>query len=94
MLVVGGGHPSGPWPEIVLVFAGFVGQFLAGYTASRVAGRDPVLHGVAGAVTALAVLAAITLAAGTRPGIPGLAFGFVVAGVIGSAGGVLAAARE
>jgi len=94
VLTLTGGSPTGPWPEIVLVFGGFVGQFLAGFTASRVARSSPAFHGVAGSVTALAVLAAITLAAGTRPGIPGLAFGFVVAAVIGAAGGVLAAVHE
>jgi hypothetical protein len=94
VLAVVGAGPTGPWADIVLVFGGFVGQFLAGFAASRIAGTSPALHGVAGSVAALAVLAVITLAAGSRPGMPGLAFGFVVAAVIGAAGGVLAAAGE
>jgi hypothetical protein len=80
--------------QAALILVGFVGQVGAGFVATRFAGRDPGLHGgLAGLILFLAV-AALSIAAGSDPPIPTLAFGGVVALLLGSAGGVLAEARR
>ena len=84
----------------LLILAGFLGQLVAGYVGGRYAGPAahateglPAAHGGLAALLAYLVTAAISIAAGQEPPITTLLFSGVVALVLGSAGGVLAAAR-
>ena len=84
----------------LLILAGFVGQLVAGYVGGRFAGPaahategGPAAHGGLAALLAYLVTAAISIATGQDPPVTTLVFSGVVALVLGSAGGVLAAAR-
>jgi hypothetical protein len=80
--------------QAVLILLGFGAQFLAGWVSARFAGRGYPLHGAMAALGAFAVVSTVSLTTGAGLGIGSLAFGAVVAVVLGSAGGVLVQARE
>lgn len=88
------GGTEGFAPLALLILVGFVGQMVAGYVAGRFAGTDQAGHGGLAALLAYLVTAAIAIATGQEPPITTLVFSGVVALVLGSAGGVLAAARQ
>lgn len=92
VLVVAGSKGFGG--QALLILAGFIGQMVAGYFGGRFAGTDHALHGGLAALLAYLVTAAIAIATGQDPPIATLAFSGLVALVLGSAGGVLAAARS
>lgn len=80
--------------QIVLILLGFVGQFLAGHVAARIAPRSRALNGGLAAIALYFVVAVISIAAGEDPGIVALTFGAMVALVMGTAAGVLVEARS
>lgn len=80
--------------QIVLILLGFVGQFLAGHVAARIAPRSRALNGGLAAIALYFVVAVISIAAGEDPGIVALAFGAMVALVMGTAAAVLVEARS
>lgn len=80
--------------QAVLILIGFGAQFLAGFAGARLSPTDPALNGGLAALLLYVVAAGIAIAAGRDPGVPTLAFSAAVALVMGSAGGVLAAARR
>lgn len=89
--LLGGGTP-GTGLQIFLILIGFAGQTAAGFTAGTVAGSRHATHGALASAMSFLALAAIALASQVDPGLPSLLVGVAVALVIGSAGGVLAAA--
>jgi len=91
VLIVAGSDGFGAQASLILV--GFVGQMVAGYFGGRFAGTDHAIHGGLAALLSYLVTAAIAIATGQEPPIATLAFSGLVALVLGSAGGVLAAAR-
>ena len=80
--------------QSVLMTVAFFAQVLAGFVAARFGGRhrSPALHGALAAPGLFGVIAAVSIAAGSEPSVATLAFGAIVAVVLGMAGGVLAAA--
>ncbi|MCB2223639.1 MAG: hypothetical protein KQH83_05630 [Actinobacteria bacterium] len=76
----------------LLILAQFVGQSVAGFTAGRFVRADHAVHGGLAAEAAFAVTGGVAIAVGRDPALATLAFSAVVALVLGSAGGVLAAA--
>ena len=86
----------GARPEIseggaAFVFVQFLGQVAAGYVAGRFASPAEAFHGSQAGLFLYAVTAALTLATGGDPGVATILFSAIVAMVLGSAGGVLAA---
>lgn len=79
--------------QAVLIIIGLGAQFLAGYVAARLVGRDHELHGGIAALALFGVVAAVALAAAREPSIATLAVGAVTALVMGTIGGVLAHSR-
>lgn len=79
--------------QAVLILVGFVAQFMAGYTAARVAGYQEALHGSLGALGLFAVVAGFSIVTGNEPGVGTLLFSAIVASVLGTAAGVLATMR-
>jgi hypothetical protein len=80
--------------QAALLLIGFAAQVGAGVVAARIAGRRGGTHGGLAGLGLFAVVSSISIAAGTDPGIATLAFGAVVAAVLGTAGGVLVEARR
>jgi hypothetical protein len=80
--------------QAVLLLVGFASQLAAGYVAARFSGADhaPALHGGMAALILYAEIGGISIAAGSDPSTGTLAFGAFVALVLGTSGGVLAAA--
>ena len=80
--------------QAALLLIGFIAQVVAGFVAGRFAGFDhgPGTHGGVAAIALYAVIASISIAGGGDPGVGTLTFGAVVALILGTAGGVLAAA--
>lgn len=69
----------------------YAAQLGAGYVAGRLGREEPVLNGGAAGLLLFAVGSTISLAvAAARPSLAAVAFGAVVAAVLGSAGGALA----
>lgn len=91
VLVVAGTDGFGA--QALLILVGFVGQIIAGYVGGRFAGVDHPAHGGLAALLSYLVTAGIAIATGQEPAIVTLVFSAIVALVLGSAGGVLAAAR-
>jgi hypothetical protein len=85
---------SGFGPLALLILVGFAGQMIGGYVAGRFAGTEQAAHGGLAALLSYLVTAAIAIATGQEPPITTLVFSGVVALVLGSAGGVLAAAHQ
>ncbi len=79
--------------QALLILAGFGGQTAAGYIGGRFAGADHPVHGGLAGLLAYLVTAAIAIATGQHPAVATLAFSGLVALLLGSAGGVLAAAH-
>lgn len=80
---------------IPAAFLQFLGQLGAGYVAARFARRDHVVHGSYAALLLYVVAAAITLAAAPDSVGPVTLIVFaLIAAILGSAGGLLAAAGD
>lgn len=80
---------------IPAAFLQFLGQLGAGYISARIARRDHVVHGSYAALLLYFVAAAITLAAAPDTVGPITLIVFaLIAAILGSAGGLLAAAGE
>jgi hypothetical protein len=79
--------------QAILILVGFGAQLLAGYVAGRLANSGEAANGGIAALGLYLVAAAISIAAGSEPPVTTLAFSGVVALVLGSAGGVLAASH-
>ena len=94
LIAVGIGDTSTFGGQSALLLVTFLTQVVAGFVAARFAGFDhgPAQHGGMAAIALYGVVAAIAVAAGTEPSIGSLVFGAIVAVVLGTAGGVLAAA--
>lgn len=75
--------------QTVLILLGFGAQFLAGYVAARIAAMARPLNGALAAVALYLVMGFTSIAAGEDPGVIALAFGAMVALVLGTAAGVL-----
>jgi hypothetical protein len=78
--------------QALLILSVFAAQVVAGVLAARVAGRRRALNGGLAGLAVFAVVSGISIGAGGDPGVGALAFGTVVAGILGIAGGVLAEA--
>jgi hypothetical protein len=89
--VTGAGGLGG---QAVLILAGFVAQGIAGYVAGRFAAADEILHGGLAALSIYLVAAAVSIASGSDPAAITLLAGGLIALVLGSAAGVLAAGRR
>ncbi len=75
--------------QAILVLIGFSAQVGAGVVAARVALEHAAAHGGLAGLGLFAVVSIISIALGRDPGVGTLAFGVVVAAVLGTAGGVL-----
>jgi len=75
--------------QAVVVLVGFAAQVLAGALASRVAGERGALHGAAAGLMLFGVLSSLSYVAGRDLSVGTVAFGIVVATILGTAGGVL-----
>lgn len=79
---------------IVGLFGQYLAMFAAGFVAGRLAGPAAMLNGGLAGLLVFAVSVAISIAGGSSPGLGSLLFLGVVAVVLGTAGGVLAAGRS
>ena len=75
--------------QAALVLIGFAAQVAAGAVAGRIAGRNGALHGGLAGLGLFAIISIVSIATGGDPAISTLAFGAVVAAILGTAGGVL-----
>ncbi len=76
---------------VVLAFALFFAQLVAGYVGGRLTSADqPAFHGSLAAMALYALISVLGLAAGSTAPIFTLIFFAIVAAVVGYAGGVLA----
>ena len=94
LVVLGVADTDSAGGQAVLILVGLAAQLLAGFVAGRLAGRAEPINGGMAALSLFLVVALISLAAGADPPLATLAFSGAVALVLGSAGGVLAAARR
>ena len=77
---------------MVITFALFVSQLIAGYVSGRLASADqPAFHGSLGGMALYSIFAILSLAAGSPAPIFTLVLFALVAAIIGYAGGALAA---
>ena len=75
--------------QAVLVLIGFASQVAAGAVAGRIAGRHGAVHGGLAGLALFAIISVISIASGGDPAVSTLAFGALVAAILGTAGGVL-----
>ncbi|MEX1207347.1 MAG: hypothetical protein WEE36_01890 [Acidimicrobiia bacterium] len=76
--------------QTTLILVAFGAQFFAGHVAARVATRARPLNGGLAGLTLYLVIGFTSIATGEEPGVAALAFGAMVALVMGTAAGVLA----
>jgi len=93
-LLAGGLDAGSVGGQSALILVGLVAQFVAGYLAARVAGRDLEVHGGLGALTLFGITGAVALGANQDPGAGTLVVGALTALVAGTLGGFLARARD
>ena len=75
---------------MVITFALFLGQLVAGYVAGRLSSADqPSFHGSLGGMALYAIFSGLSLAGGSPAPIVTIVFFGIVAAVIGYAGGTL-----
>lgn len=79
--------------QSILIAVGFGAQFLAGWLSARLAGFAHGTNGGLGALLSYGIVAAIALASPDEPSLFAIGSGAVIALVLGTAAGVLAAAR-
>ena len=80
--------------QMILITIGFGAQFGAGAAAAVLAGDSHPLTGGLAALVSFSAVAAISLASSEEPSALALASGAVIALVLGTAAGVLVAARS
>ncbi len=90
-LFVAGLRPDGTGASAAFIFAQFSGQVAAGYVGGRFGRPLEAYHGSQAALLLFAVTTALTMIAGGAPGPLTILLSGIVALVLGSAGGVLAA---
>jgi hypothetical protein len=90
LLVLGVADTDTVGGQTVLILLAFTAQFFAGHVAARVATRARPLNGGLAGLTLYFVIGFTSIAAGEEPGVAALAFGAMVALVMGTAAGVLA----
>jgi len=78
---------------VVLIFLQFLSLVVAGYVAGRFTSPNPLLNGGMAGLLLFLIIAAISLAAGARLNPLELGLLGIVAAVLGSTGGALAASR-
>lgn len=78
---------------VVLIFLQFLSLVVAGYVAGRFTSPNPLLNGGMAGLLLFLIIAAISLAAGARLNPFELGLLGIVAAVLGSTGGALAASR-
>jgi hypothetical protein len=76
--------------QTILILLAFGAQFLAGHVAARMATRARTLNGGLAGLALYLVIGFTSIATGEDPGVAALAFGAMIALVMGTAAGVLA----
>ncbi|MEX0826679.1 MAG: hypothetical protein WD184_08040 [Acidimicrobiia bacterium] len=89
LLVLGTADTDTVGGQTILILLAFGAQFLAGHVAGRVATRARPLNGGLAGLILYFVVGVTSIAAGEDPGVAALAFGALVALLMGTAAAVL-----